>query len=68
MKIKLVIEKYENKSLEFNPAMFEKITGIKIEKDEMTKILLDLGFVIAENKKNLQWFALSLNLYVFFHN
>ncbi len=48
------IEKYENKSLEFNPAMFEKITGIKIEKDEMTKILNDLGFVIKENKKNLQ--------------
>ena len=48
------IEKYENKSLEFNPAMFEKITGIKIEKDEMRKILNDLGFVIEENKKNLQ--------------
>ncbi|MDC3158497.1 phenylalanine--tRNA ligase subunit beta [Candidatus Pelagibacter sp.] len=48
------IEKYENKSLEFNSAMFEKITGIKIEKDEMTKILNDLGFVIKENKKNLQ--------------
>ncbi len=48
------IEKYENESLEFNPAMFEKITGIKIEKDEMTKILNDLGFVIKENKKNLQ--------------
>ena len=48
------IEKYENKSLEFNPAMFEKITGIKIEKDEMMKILNDLGFIIKENKKNLQ--------------
>jgi phenylalanyl-tRNA synthetase beta chain len=48
------IEKYENKSLEFNPAMFEKITGVKIEKDEMMKILDDLGFVIEENKKNLQ--------------
>jgi phenylalanyl-tRNA synthetase beta chain len=48
------IEKYENKSLEFNPVMFEKITGVKIEKDEMMKILDDLGFVIEENKKNLQ--------------
>ena len=48
------IEKYENKSLEFNPSMFEKITGVKIEKDEMTKILNDLGFIIEENKKNLQ--------------
>jgi len=48
------IEKYENKSLEFNPSMFEKITGVKIEKDEMMKILNDLGFIIEENKKNLQ--------------
>ena len=48
------IEKYENKSLEFNPVMFERITGIKIEKDEMMKILNDLWFVIKENKKNLQ--------------
>jgi len=48
------IEKYENKYLEFNPEMFEKITGIKIKKDEMMKILNDLGFVIKENKKNLQ--------------
>ena len=48
------IEKYENKSLEFNPAMFEKITGVKIEKHEIMKILDDLGFVIEENKKNLQ--------------
>ena len=48
------IEKYENKSLEFNITMFEKITGIKIEKDEIMKILNDLGFVIKENKKNLQ--------------
>jgi phenylalanyl-tRNA synthetase beta chain len=48
------IEKYENKSLEFNPTMFEKITGVKIEKHEMVKILDDLGFVIEENKKNLQ--------------
>ena len=48
------LKKYENKSLEFNPVMFEKITGVKIEKDEMMKILDDLGFVIEENKKNLQ--------------
>jgi phenylalanyl-tRNA synthetase beta chain len=31
--------------------MFEKITGIKIEKDEMMKILNDLGFVIKKIKK-----------------
>ena len=48
------IEKYENKSLEFNPTKLEKITGIKIEKDDMMKILNDLGFIIDENKKNLQ--------------
>ena len=35
--------------------MFEKITGIKIEKDEMTKIVDDLWFIIDENKKNVKW-------------
>ena len=34
--------------------MFEKITGIKIKKEEMIKILDDLGFIIEENKQNLQ--------------
>ena len=45
------IENYENKSLKFDPNLFEKITGIKIEKNEMIKILDDLGFEIKEVKK-----------------
>ncbi len=47
------IENYKNKSLEFDPILFEKITGVKIEKNEMIKILDDLGFEIKEEKKIL---------------
>ena len=47
------IENYKNKSLEFDPILFEKITGFKIEKNEMIKILDDLGFEIKEEKKIL---------------
>ncbi|MDC0875695.1 phenylalanine--tRNA ligase subunit beta [Candidatus Pelagibacter sp.] len=47
------IEKYETKSLEFNPILFEKVTGVKIEKNEMINILDDLGFEIKEVKKIL---------------
>jgi len=49
------IENYKNKSLEFDPVLFEKITGVKIEKNEMIKILDDLGFEIKEKKKILQF-------------
>jgi len=45
------IENYKNKSLEFDPILFEKVTGIKIEKNAMIKILDDLGFEIKEVKK-----------------
>ena len=45
------IENYKNKSLEFDPALFEKVTGVKIEKNEIIKILDDLGFEIKEVKK-----------------
>ena len=45
------IENYKNKSLEFDPVLFEKVTGVKIEKNEMIKILDDLGFEIKEVKK-----------------
>ncbi|MDC0356765.1 phenylalanine--tRNA ligase subunit beta [Candidatus Pelagibacter sp.] len=47
------IENYKNKSLEFDPILFEKITGVKIEKNEIIKILDDLGFDIKEEKKIL---------------
>ena len=45
------IENYKNKSLEFDPILFEKVTGVKIEKNAMIKILDDLGFEIKEVKK-----------------
>ena len=47
------IENYKNKSLGFDPILFEKITGVKIEKNEIIKILDDLGFEIKEEKKIL---------------
>ena len=48
------IENYENKYLKFDPSLFEKITGVKIEKKEIIKILGDLGFEIKEVKKILE--------------
>ena len=41
---------YKNKSLKFDPSLFEKITGFKIDKKEMIKILDNLGFEIKEEK------------------
>ena len=38
------IEDHENKFLKFDPFLFEKITGIEIEKKKWTKILNSLGF------------------------
>jgi len=49
------IENYKNKSLGFDPILFEKITGVKIEKNEIIKILDDLGFEIKEEKKNFRF-------------
>ena len=42
------IEDYKNEPLKFNSSLFEKITGIEIEKKEMIKILTDLGFEVKE--------------------
>jgi phenylalanyl-tRNA synthetase beta chain len=47
------IEKYSTKSLEFNPILFEKVTGVKIQKNEMINILDNLGFEIKEVKQIL---------------
>ena len=47
-------ERYKNKSLKFDTSLFEKITGIKIEKKEMIKILDNLGFEIKEVKQTLE--------------
>ena len=53
---KLDIQKNENvksNSIKFDPLLFEKITGFKIENQEMIRILSDLGFEIKKNKKIL---------------
>jgi len=53
---KFDIQKNENvksNSIKFDPLLFEKVTGFKIEKQEMIRILSDLGFEIKKNKKIL---------------
>ena len=47
------IEDHENKFLKFDPFLFKKITGIEIEKKEITKILNSLGFKTQEDKEIL---------------
>ena len=48
------IETYKNQIINFDPYLFEKITGFKISSKEMFKILKDLGFKIKKDKKNLK--------------
>ena len=48
------IDIYKNKTIEFDPYSFERITGFKISTKEMLKILEDLGFKIKKNKKYLK--------------
>ena len=53
---KFDIQKTENiksNSIKFDPSLFERITGFNIEKQEMIRILSDLGFEIKKNKKIL---------------
>ena len=53
---KFDIQKNENiksNSIKFDTLLFEKITGFNIEKQEMIRILSDLGFEIKKNKKIL---------------
>ena len=47
------IENIKHSLIKFNPASFQKITGFKIEKKEMIKILGNLGFEIKNEKKIL---------------
>ncbi len=44
-------EKIKNNSIKFDPLLFEKITGFKIDQKEMTKILNGLGFEVKKEKK-----------------
>ena len=48
------IENYKNKTLIFDPGMFEKISGYKISTKEMLKILEHLGFKFKKEKKYLK--------------
>jgi len=43
--------KIKNNLIKFDPLLFEKITGFKIDQKEMTKILNDLGFELKKEKK-----------------
>ena len=43
-------EEVKNKSLKFDPSLFEKITGFNIDTKEMITILDNIGFEIKENK------------------
>ena len=41
-------------SLKFDPSLFEKVTGIKIENSEIEKILNKLGFEVKEIEKSFE--------------
>ena len=47
-------EIYKNKTIKFDPHLFEQITGFKISIKEILKILEDLGFEIKKDKKYLK--------------
>ena len=47
-------EIYKNKTIKFDPHLFEQITGFKISIKEILNILEDLGFVIKRDKKYLK--------------
>jgi phenylalanyl-tRNA synthetase beta chain len=47
------IDNIKKKTVKFEIASFEKITGFNIEQKEMIKILNDLGFGIKKDKKSL---------------
>ncbi len=48
------IETYKTKIINFDPSIFEKISGFKISTKEMLKILDDLGFKSKKEKKYLK--------------
>jgi phenylalanyl-tRNA synthetase beta chain len=47
------IENVKNSFVKFDPQLFEKVTGFKINQKEMIKILTSLGFEIKKQKKLL---------------
>ncbi len=48
------IETHKNKTVKFDPHLFEQITGFKISTKEMLKILDNLGFEVKKDKKYLR--------------
>ena len=48
---------YNNKTIKFDPGLFEQISGFKISNKEMFKILGDLGF---QSKKEKKYFKLTV--------
>ena len=48
------VDTYKTRVFKFDPDLFEKISGFKISKREMIKILEDLGFKIKKDKKHLK--------------
>ena len=51
------VENFKNKTIRFNPNLFEQISGFKISIKEMIKILDDLGF---KSKKEKNYFKLTV--------
>ncbi len=45
-------DRYEKNTIKFNVSLFEKITGFKVNDNEIVKILTELGFEVS--KKNLE--------------
>ncbi len=43
-------DKHENNKIKFNISLFEKITGFKVNDNEIIKILTDLGFEVSKKK------------------
>ncbi len=48
------IRKYKKNTIKFKIPLFEKIAGFKIKDKEVIKILIDLGFVVAKKKSELE--------------
>ncbi|MDC3053585.1 phenylalanine--tRNA ligase subunit beta [Candidatus Pelagibacter sp.] len=46
-------DEYEKNKIKFNVSLFEKITGFKVDDNEIAKILTDLGFEVSKNKLEL---------------
>ncbi len=51
------VQTFKNKNINFDPNLFEQITGFKISTNEMLKILGDLGF---QSKKEKKYFKLTI--------